>query len=141
MSLPSCQCGCIPCTCGIIDPIDTTPESPVNPTPGCCTMCTGDKTNNMFWDTSYVGGRCKLDSMTFEQVIGVLRRSPMARSHLLRITDNPTLISLANTVKVVKSELDEAQEVMKRLEQDSLPFYTVLRGNFDGTPNGRPNTG
>jgi len=90
----------------------------------------------MFWEIAAPGypGKCKLDLMTYGQVYAVLTRTSQAKKDLLRITDDPNLIALANTTPVVESDWDDSARVMKRLEANSLPMYYVLHGNFDGTP-------
>lgn len=103
-------------------------EDPVNKDYNSCTVCTGDKSNNIW----FVNGKCKLDQLTYEQVQYILSRVPQAKKDLLRITTDPKLLDLANSTKPINQEaLDDAAAV-KRLHRNTLPFYTVLRGNLNG---------
>ena len=143
----SCGCGQSTCTCdecgeSLYDDtglpgIDM--EDPVNPRPyECGSICTGDNTNNMFWRPGAEGfpGQCILDEMTFGQVFAVLQRHPQAADHLRRITDNETLLMMANNVKLVESEIVSNQRVMDRINPNPVTgaYYRLLRGNLDGTP-------
>lgn len=95
-----------------------------------CTVCTGDTRNNMF----FVGGQCRLDQLTYEQVIMILRRHPDAAAHLRRITSDPILLRLADETVTLAREEQEEQAAADRINRNnSLPFYTVFRGNTDGT--------
>lgn len=111
--------------------------SKVNLDPNGCTVCTGDTYGNIWFQPGPPGfpGKCKLDLMTFEQVYRVLQRVPCARQHLLRITDDECLVRLAQTTKLVVPPQEASQLVERRLNANSLPYYTLLRGNVDGTPN------
>ena len=103
-----------------------------------CTMCTGDTANNIWFVPRAVGypGRCILDELTYDDVYRVLLKNPNAAKDLARVTDNPKLLSLAREVKPLVDPLDDDKIMANRLHANSLPFYTVLRGNSDGTPNG-----
>jgi hypothetical protein len=79
-------------------------------------------------------GRCILDELTYEQVYLVLERYPFAKRDLLRITTDPNLVRLANTVKLMVNEHEADQIVMDKFNARTLPFYTLFRGNVDGTP-------
>jgi hypothetical protein len=76
-----------------------TPETLVNPDAAHCTLCTGDTSNNIFFVPRAPGfpGRCVLDELTFEQVESVLQRVPCAKKDLMRITDDPILLAMAQT--------------------------------------------
>lgn len=131
---------CDPCN---QDPCDQVtrqhdPDDPVNPNPNCCTLCTGDTSNNMFFVPRAPGypGRCVLDELTYEQVELILLRHPDAKADLLRITSDPTLVAMARNSRLVEDPIEENEAMRKRLHANSLPFYTVMRGNSDGTPNG-----
>jgi hypothetical protein len=115
------------------------PDDPVNPNPGQCTLCTGDTRDNIFFTPRAPGfaGRCILDEMTYEQVELVLLRSPRAKGDLLRITSNPTLVTMARNSRLVENPADDNENMRKRLHANSLPFYTLFKGNQDGTPTGR----
>jgi len=134
------DCGCLP-PCRRDPEKEYDPNLPVNPDPNHCTLCTGDKTDNIFYQPGAPGshGRCILDELTYEQVYLVLERTPKAKKDLLRITDDPILIAMANDSRVVEDPIDEDERMRKRLHRNSLPLYSsVLNGNFDGTPNGVP---
>lgn len=107
----------------------------VNPEKNCCTMCSGVTQDNVWFQLRAPGfaGRCILDELTYDQVYDVLLRNPNAARDLARITNNPKLLSLAREVKLIQSDQDEGEKVQQRLDANSLPFYTVLRGNGDGT--------
>jgi hypothetical protein len=106
-----------------------------NPTPEC-TLCTGDKADNIWFVPRAPGypGRCILDELTYEEVYEVLRRVPRAKADLIRITNDPTLLQLAQTTQLARSPQDEADMVQKRLNRNTLPFYTLFRGNVGGDP-------
>jgi hypothetical protein len=109
-------------------------EAPVNPQSPYCTVCTGDTKNNIFFIISEAGyGQCRLDQMTYGQVVGVLAHYPGAGKQLLAITDDPTLCSLANTVGLVLDPLEDDDNARKRIDANSLPFYTLIKGNIDGS--------
>jgi hypothetical protein len=112
-------------------------SDPVNPYPSTQTVCNGDNTNNMFWRPGAEGfpGQCILDEMTYGQVFAVLQRHPKAAEHLLRITDDETLVAMANTVPLIESEIVSNQKVVDRLNANTTTrYYTLFRGNIDGTP-------
>lgn len=111
--------------------------SKVNLNPNGCTVCTGSTSGNIWFQPGPPGypGKCKLDLMTYEQVFRVLQRVPCAKAHLLRITTDECLVRLANHTKLVMPPQEASQMVERRLNANSLPYYTVLRGNTDGTPN------
>lgn len=120
------DCGC--------PPIEDMSED-VNPDKNCCTKCTGDTKCNIWFTLRAPGfpGRCILDELTYDEVYDVLRRNPDAAKDLMRITNDPKLLSLAREVELVMTAQEEAEKAAKRLNANSLPFYTVLRGNGDGT--------
>ena len=118
------------------DPINTTGIN------GCplVSVCTGDHSNNIFWREGAPGypGQCILDSMDFEQLFVVLQRVPQAAEHLRRITSDQRLLKFANEVPLADSELADDQKAADLINKGrgntgTLPFYTVLRGNSDGT--------
>lgn len=91
-----------------------------------CTVCTGSTANNIF----FVNGKCKLDQMTYEQVVLVLKRHAGAAEQLRRITSDPALLSLANETKTYAQEEAEEKAAHARINggPNSLPFYTSMRG-------------
>jgi hypothetical protein len=104
-------------------------DEDVNPNKNCCTTCTGDKTDNIW----YVNGKCKLDELTYEQVWTVLLRNPSAKKDLQRITSDPVLLSLANTTDLIQDDLDGDQAAANRINGDTLPYYKMIKGNIDGS--------
>mgnify|MGYP006347563247 FL=1 len=103
-------------------------EEDVNPNKNCCTTCSGDRTNNVW----FVNGKCKLDELTYEQVWTVLLRNPDAKKDLQRITLDPTLLTLAANTRLVEPDQEDDQRLADRLHANSLPFYTLFRGRLDG---------
>ena len=112
------------------------PEDRVNPNHNCCTVCNKDTSNNIFFVPRAPGypGRCILDEMTFEDVHRALTTIPKAKEDLLRITDDPELRDMAMESKLVQSDADDNKVATDLInKRGTLPFYTVLRGNTDGT--------
>lgn len=108
----------------------------VNPEKGKCTVCDGDRTDNIWFEPGPPGfpGRCILDELTFEQVYYVLQRVPQAKPDLLRITSDPVLIQLANDSRLITDEIESGQKATDLINrQGTLPFYTLMRGNLDGS--------
>ncbi len=107
----------------------------VNLDPNNCTVCDGDTTDNIWFQLRAPGfpGKCKLDDLTYEQVHAVLERVPQARAHLLKITSDPVLIRLANTTRLRVAEIESNKAATDRINANTLPYYTVLRGNTDGS--------
>jgi hypothetical protein len=110
-------------------------NDPVNPWKTVCTVCTGDYQNNIWYQARADGfaGRCILDELTYADVYDVLLRVPGAAEDLARITSDPRLLMLAREVKVMVPEITESERVAKRINGSAPPFYTVLRGNTDGS--------
>ncbi len=111
-------------------PIDDMSQ-PVNPGGqlGKCSVCTGDCCNNVWIEN----GKCTLDNLTFDQVWFILGKNPRAKRDLLRITSDPQLIELANNTKLVVDELEDAKVPERLVNKNTIPFYTVLRGNINGS--------
>ena len=138
----SCEsCGCDPCGCQPSCFID--PCAPVNPNYQVCpSKCNLDKTNNI-WYVPFQEGydcKCKLDQMTYQQVVNILERVPYAARDLERITDDECLLTLAREVTLLVPEQEDDQKAMDRLNANSLPFYTLFHGNVPtpGPPRERP---
>ena len=112
---------------------------PVNPHKNECTVCTGDTTNNIWFQPKAPGypGRCILDECTYDDVYQVLLRVPAAAKDLARITDKRDLQTLAATVKVELDPLDDDRVFAKRLNANTLPIYTFFHGNLFGDVMGR----
>lgn len=100
----------------------------VNPNPQSCTVCTGDTANNIF----FVNGRCKLDQMTYEQVYFLLQRVPRAKADLMRVTNDPTLLSLAREARPSNQDQLDDQRAQKIINGNTLPMYNVFKGNPNG---------
>lgn len=111
------------------------PEDPANPDPNEYTLCSRDTSDNIFFVPRAPGYpyRCILDEMTYEQVTAVLERIPEAREDLMRITDDPTLLNMAMDVPLTEGEHEDADQLKAKLDPVSLPYYSVLNGNIDGT--------
>lgn len=127
--LPPCpdenpDCGC--------DGVELSQD--VNPNKNCCTKCTGDTKCNIWFQLRAPGypGRCILDELTYDQVYEVLRRNPNAARDLMRITTDPKLLSLAREVKLTESPQDDDARAEKLIDKNTLPYYTVMKGNTGG---------
>jgi hypothetical protein len=142
----SCGCECDPCTCPgpltgegcgedvcFIDPCE-----PVNKDANCSTKCNLDRRDNIWFVPDQPGFdcKCKLDGMTYGQVISVLERVPYAAKQLVAITDDPCLLLLARTVKIIVPEQEEDQRMQDRLQKNSLPYYNEFAGNMGGDVRG-----
>jgi hypothetical protein len=103
-------------------------EEDVNPNKNCCTVCTGDKTDNVW----YVNGKCKLDELTYEQVWIVLLRNPNAKADLQRITSDPTLLQLAANTSLIQDEIESDQQAAKRINGPA-PYFYAIKGNIAGS--------
>lgn len=128
--LPPCESSediCTPCNSNP----DFDMSNSVNNRPSCCSVCTGDVTCNMFFQARAAGfhGRCILDEMTYEQVWFILTRNPNAKRDLMRITTDPILLSLARESGLVETDQQADEQAAKRLNANSLVFYTHMRGN------------
>lgn len=94
-------------------------------------LCTGNKVNNIW----YQCGQCKLDNLTFEQVEFVLQRNPDAKKDLMRITSDPDLLELARDTKLMADPLEDNKVPYDLINnpKTTLPYYTIMRGNTDGS--------
>lgn len=96
--------------------------------------CNRDRKNNMWVEGEHAnegGGICLLDTWTRDQVIYTLEHNPNAAEHLRRVTSDPDLLELANTVKLLSTgvEADELQsDINRNKELESYPFYGIFRG-------------
>lgn len=130
----SCGCNQDPCGCaGRPEPgcASLDDNAPVNENPYGASVATGDKVNNIWWRPGPPGypGSSPLDLMTYGQVAYVLRKNPRAKGDLLRITTDPCLIRLANSIDLTIPDDVDNGIAAKRLQANSLPFYTVFKGN------------
>ena len=107
-------------------------DDAVNPTHNLTTVCTGNMSNNIWCERTAMGYRCRLDLMTYDQVWEVLTRVPNAKSDLLKITDDQCLIFLANRSKLLVDEKEDNLLVMRKFNR-AIPYYTLMRGNTDGS--------
>lgn len=76
-------------------------------------------------------GICLLDSLSRDQVIYSIERDDVARADLLRITSNPDLRDLAETVTRLPTQelVDMEQTASNRpAEPATIPFYALFRG-------------
>lgn len=148
----SCStCGSGPCGCQPAPPCDPCQDSlcfvdvcqPVNPEPNCTTKCNLNRTNNMWFvpDNPGFDCKCKLDNMTYGQVIRVLETVPYSAKQLMAITDDQCLLMLARTVKIIVPEQEDDAIAEKRINRNTLPYYTVFRGNTGGDPGRRTRSG
>lgn len=131
----SCGCSSNPCCCDPRDPCyNVCDDDPVNRTPYETTVANLDRSNNMFWREGPPGfpGSSPLDLMTYGQVAYILRRNPRAKADLLRITDDRCLVLLANSIALSIPDDVDNQIAVDRLQANSLPFYTVFKGNPGG---------
>lgn len=131
-----CGCSSNPCCCQQADPcFNVCDDEPVNKDPYGTSVANLDRTCNMFWREGQNGfaGSSPLDLMTYGQVAYILRRNPRAKADLLRITDDPCLVALANSVALSIPDDVENQTAVDRLQANSLPFYAVFKGNPSGT--------
>lgn len=142
----SCStCGSGPCGCQV--PADLCDDGacfvdvcePVNHDPACTTKCNLNKTDNIWYVPDQPGYdcKCKLDNMTYGQVIEVLASVPYAARQLTAITDDPCLLMLARTIKLKIPEQEDDAIAQNRLNRNTLPYYTVFRGNTGGDPGRR----
>lgn len=85
-------------------------------------------------------GRCILDELTFGEVYTVLVRNPDAKKDLLRITDDPDMVALANQSQLIQDPLDADVRATNLINKgpNALPVYTQFYGNTDGSITGRP---
>lgn len=132
----ACQndpCGC-PGGCSFVDPCAS-----VNPDPNCGSKCNQNKTNNIWYVPDQPGFdcKCKLDNMTYGQVISVLEHVPFSAQQLAAITDDPCLLLLARTIKLVVAEQEDDQIAEDRINANSLPYYTEFQGSMDGSVRGK----
>jgi len=138
----SCACSNNPCQCpggcSFVDPCEA-----VNPEPNCRTKCNQDTRDNMWYVPDQPGFdcKCKLDNMTYGQVIRVLETVPYSARQLAAITDDPCLLLLARTVKLVVPIQEDDEIAEGRLNANSIPYYTGFGGNVDGGVRGRRRPG
>jgi hypothetical protein len=128
----SCSCPNAPaCGCGFSMTDD------VNPIYQVCSVCDGDKSDPC--NVWYVNGVCKLDQLTYDQVWAVLERVPRAKADLMKITTDPTLLSLARDAKLVSDEIESDEAASDLINKGrgsgagTLPYYTLIKGNSDGS--------
>lgn len=107
-------------------------ESTTTTTTAPTTLCNLDRTNNVWVEGANEngeGGVCLLDTMNESQVIYVLQRDEKARADLRRVTSDPDLLTLADTVPRLTTDRtgDVLQSGLNR-NAASIPFYSVFRG-------------
>lgn len=136
----SSPCGCSPAAdpcCDDVCFVDVC--EPVNHDPVCTTKCNLNKTNNIWYVPDQPGYdcKCKLDQMTYGQVIRVLESVPYAARQLAAITDDPCLLMLSRTIKLKIPEQEDDAIAQNRINRNTLPYYTLFRGNTGGDPGRR----
>jgi len=100
------------------------------PCPAPTSKCNGDKTNNIF----YVNGLCYLDQLECDQIQYILEHIPFAKRDLFRITTDPELLFLANSIQLIRDDPPESLPVAKMINgKGTLPYYLLFRGNIDGS--------
>jgi len=96
------------------------------------TKCDRDTKNNIWLERGTPGaiGICLLDTMTHEQVIYTLERNVRAKADLLRITSDPELLELANTVERLPTMpiMDAVQKHFNREGPETNIFHSLFRG-------------
>jgi hypothetical protein len=121
----SCNGGCQETThtsiCGCDQPISTEPVG---------TACDRDRKNNVWVegaDADGNGGICLLDNLCEQQIVDIIQRDEVARVDLIRVSTNPELHKLAVTVPRLPGH-NEGDKLQQEMNQGTLPFYTVFRG-------------
>ena len=94
-------------------------------------LCDGDCSKNIW----FVNGKCKLDGLTYDQVYFVLQKNPNAKSDLLRVTTDPNLLELAKRSQLIADPIEDDNIPYKMINnpKNTLPFYTLFRGNMNGS--------
>lgn len=131
----SCGCASTPCNCSNIAPpvCDTSDSSDCGDPgafPGVYTLCDLDRRNNVWVagsDPEGNGGICMLDTMEEYQIINSLQRSVKAKEDLLKVTSNSYLRDLAERVPQYPTT-NEGDEAQTDLNKNTIPFYSVFRG-------------
>ncbi len=122
---PKDPCG--PCGDAFGAPV---PSGSASPSP-VCTFCNGDRKDNVWvegvTDVNGNGGICMLDSLTEQEIIGIIEVDDRARADLKRVTTDPTLLHLANTIPRLPTT-EEGDILQKQTNQNSIPFYSIFRG-------------
>jgi len=96
------------------------------------TCCDLDITDNI-WVEGVVDvpagkrGICMLDTLSRAQVIDILQRNPRAKKDLLRVTTDPELVELAQTVQLLQST-NQSDDQTKQSARQGLPYYTLFAG-------------
>ncbi len=98
------------------------------------TKCNRDRRNNVWVegnvdDETGLGGICMLDTLTTDQVAGVLQHNETARGDLVRVTDDPELLYLAANVPRLPTA-EPADEEMKHFKPPVPPYYALYKGRF-----------
>lgn len=120
-----CNCAYQKYGCHGIEPNDPCKK------PGCPSLCTGDKNNNLWWQC----GKCQLDLLTYDQVEFILQRNPNAKADLIRITNDPNLLLMAQEIKLLADDIEDNLVPYRMINnpKQTLPFYTLYGGNIDST--------
>lgn len=119
----SCGCNQTPCSCAA--PVRTTKCDLYRPGDKNVWVERADQPGNT------APGICLLDTMSKEQVIYSLERDDVARADLLKVTTDPELINLAQTItRLPTQELVDMEQTTgnRPQEQAGIPFYGIFRG-------------
>lgn len=92
------------------------------------TLCDGNTANNEW----FVEGVCLLDQMNPSQVTYILQRNPKAREDLKTVTTCEELHQLIDEVPLLDTR-EEEDRLQKSMNANSLPFYTLFRGNLNNS--------
>ena len=95
------------------------------------TLCDGDCADNIW----FVNGKCLLDNLTYDQVYFVLQRNPNAKKDLLRVTTDRNLLELARQSRLIMDTIQDDMSPYRVINNPArtLPFYTLFRGNLNGS--------
>lgn len=122
--MSNCGCNLSPCACIANSTSDT--ENIARPT-----KCDLDRRNNIWVegaDSNGDGGICLLDTMEEHQVIRCLHQSERSHSDLRKVTSDPRLLELANTVPLYPLQ-NEGDQLQVSVNSSTIPLYTIFQGN------------
>jgi len=122
----TCGCQTSPCSC---EP--TTAVCAPTRKPSKCDLYTGDPNCWVEKGDPSAKGICMLDTLNECQVTYIIQHNERARVDLLKVTSDPALRRLAETIpKLPVVEQNDAEQayVNKTNEPAASPFYAVFRG-------------
>ncbi len=96
------------------------------------TLCNADTKNNSWCsvDTFGVVTECRLDDITYGDVIYVISRNQKFMNDLKKVTTDETLLYIANNTQLVGDEKDQNAKFTKNINGGAPPFYTVFGGQL-----------